>query len=73
MELKSPSDLVAEPLINVADVCAVLGVSKRTVESEEFQRRVGLPAIRLGPRMMRFRPSDVRELVARGTGDRAGT
>lgn len=68
MEMKTPP-IFSEPLVDVSNVAAALGISERTVVSEVFLRRIGLTPIRLGPKLMRFRPSDVRAVVARVAGE----
>jgi hypothetical protein len=62
MELKAPQ-ILAEPLCDTAAVAEAFNVSTRVVATPEFQRRNGLTPIVLGPRLIRFRRSDVRRVA----------
>jgi hypothetical protein len=64
MDIK-PTPILDEPLVDTTEVSEAFRISPRTVENPEFQRRVGLIPIRFGPRLTRFRPSNVRLVVDR--------
>ena len=61
----SPSDLTAaplgEPLLDAAAVATFLSVDKTTVY--RLAATTALPSIEIAPRVLRFRPADVRAFV----------
>jgi hypothetical protein len=57
-----------EALVDVRALAKLLGVSERTAESIEFTQRVGVPRLRVGG-LVRFRPADIREALARLASD----
>jgi excisionase family DNA binding protein len=57
--------LLGEPLVDAAAVAAHLGVDKATIY--RLAAATELPAIDVAPRVVRFRPSDVRAFLERRT------
>lgn len=56
---------LGEPLVDAATVAAYLAVDAATVY--RLVERGALPAIRIAPRVLRFRPEDVRSYLAQNT------
>ena len=56
---------LGEPLVDAGAVAAYLSVDPATVY--RLVERGALPAIRIAPRVMRFRPEDVRSYLAQNT------
>ena len=56
---------LGEPLVDADTVAAFLSVDPATVY--RLARRAALPAIQVGPRVVRFRPDDVRAYLERRT------
>lgn len=56
---------LGEPLVDAGVVAAYLSVDPATVY--RLVERGALPAIRIAPRVMRFRPEDVRSYLAQNT------
>jgi excisionase family DNA binding protein len=54
-----------EPLVDAAAVAAYLGVDKATVY--RLATTAALPSIEVAPRVLRFRPADVRDFLERRT------
>ena len=54
---------LGEPLVDAATVAAHLGVDATTVY--RLASSAALPAIQVAPRVLRFRPADVREFLER--------
>ena len=50
------------PLLTVGDVATILALSRRTVYKADWQRRAGVPPVRVG-RSLRFRLEDVQRLL----------
>lgn len=66
--LAAPAAPVApfgEPLVDAATVANYLAVDAATVY--RLAQRAELPAIEVAPRVLRFRPGDVRDYVERRT------
>ncbi|MCE9638374.1 MAG: helix-turn-helix domain-containing protein [Planctomycetes bacterium] len=61
----SGSSPLGEPLVDAATVAAFLGVDKTTVY--RLAATTALPSIDVAPRVVRFRPQDVRDYVLRRT------
>jgi excisionase family DNA binding protein len=61
----APLTPLGEPLVDVHDVAAFLGIDKATVY--RMASTAELPAIEVAPRVLRFRPSDVRDFLERRT------
>jgi excisionase family DNA binding protein len=57
--------VIAEPLLNKAEVARRTGFCERTVNS--LMARGELPFIKLGPRTVRFRPEDVEAYITQHT------
>lgn len=55
-----------DSLLDRDAVCRRLGCSKSTIE--RYERRGWLKAIRIGPRLVRYRLEDLREFESRGEG-----
>lgn len=56
-EYRARRNALGEPLLTKAQLSQRLGVCERTVEN--WMRDRGLPTVRYGPRMVRFRLSEV--------------
>jgi excisionase family DNA binding protein len=54
-----------EPLVDTATVASYLGVDKATVY--RLASTTALPSIEVAPRVLRFRPADVRDFLERRT------
>ena len=54
-----------EPLVDAATVAAYLAVDTATVY--RLAKKADLPAIEVAPRVLRFRPDDVRTFIDRRT------
>ena len=54
---------LGEPLLDAAAVATYLGVDKTTVY--RLAATVALPSVEIAPRVLRFRPADVRAFVER--------
>lgn len=50
------------PLLDVSDTAVLFKVSRRTVYTKAWRRRVGLPAYRIGG-VLRFRIDDVEKVL----------
>lgn len=59
-------DQSIEPLLDDAQVAAVLGVSPETLAAWRSTKRVTLPYIKVGGRLVRYRRSDVIALIEAG-------
>lgn len=59
-------DQPIEPLLDDAQVAAVLGVSPETLAAWRSTKRVTLPYIKVGGRLVRYRKSDVEALIEAG-------
>jgi excisionase family DNA binding protein len=53
--------ILGEPLVDAAAVAEFLGVDKTTIY--RMAATAALPAIEIAPRVLRFRPEDVRAFV----------
>ncbi len=56
---------LGEPLLDAAAVAAHLGVDRSTVY--RLAAAATLPAVEIAPKVLRFRPADVREFLERRT------
>lgn len=61
----SPVSPFGEPLVDAATVASYLSVDTATVY--RLAKKAGLPAIEVAPRVLRFRPDDVRTFLDRRT------
>ena len=62
---RAPVTPFGEPLVDAATVAAYLCVDTATVY--RLARKAELPAIEVAPRVLRFRPEDVRAFLERRT------
>ncbi len=62
--LSTPSPF-GEPLVDAATVAAYLSIDAATVY--RLAQRAELPGIEIAPRVLRFRPQDVRDYLSRHT------
>ena len=49
-------------LLSAEEACAILGVSLRSLVDKRYRRRIGLPCIKIGRRIM-FDSSEVEKLI----------
>ena len=61
----SPVEPFGEPLVDAGTVAAYLAVDNATVY--RLAQRAELPGIEIAPRVLRFRPADVRAYIERRT------
>jgi hypothetical protein len=54
-----------EELVPLTDVADRFGVARRTVYSRAWRARVGLPAVKLGGRIVGVRPQDLAAVLRR--------
>lgn len=62
----------SESLVTAVQVAKRLGVSERWVRDHATRRSPRLPVVKLGS-LLRFRPKDVDEFIARQRTDHSGT
>jgi excisionase family DNA binding protein len=62
---RPPIEPFGEPLIDAATVAAYLSIDPATVY--RMAQRAELPGVEVAPRVLRFRPADVRAYVERRT------
>ncbi len=62
---RAPVAPFGEPLVDTATVAAYLSVDTATVY--RLAKKADLPAIEVAPRVLRFRPDDVRTFLDRRT------
>ena len=63
--LRAETSPLGEPLVDADAVAAHLGVDRTTIY--RLAATAALPAIEIAPRVLRFRPQDVREFLDRRT------
>lgn len=56
---------LGEPLVDADEVAAFLGVDRATVY--RLARSAALPSVEIAPRVLRFRPEDVRGFLEQRT------
>lgn len=55
-----------EPLLTTEQASAYLGTTKRTLEAWRYEKSNGPAFVKLGGRLVRYKPSDLEAFIASG-------